>query len=304
MFFKSESKQEKVPTVEQFAKVSFEIHSHTRKELTQKSYWRVYELHIKPYFAKKKLDQIKASDIARWQNNLLKERSGKTVRTIRTVFQTILEDAFMDEIIKFNPFKRVKAPSLTESREKKPFLMDEMFKIIDAMPEHIRCFFAIGFFTGMRTGEIIGLQWKDIDWEERIIKVRRSRRQGVETKPKTKSSIRDVEILDALLPYLIKHREESNDSSIYIFETFRGEPFTTCDKISSHYWKPTLKQLGIPYRNLYQMRHSFASLMISNGEDILWVSNMLGHKDSSMTLEKYARYVKRNDKKRAEFLSK
>jgi integrase len=260
-------------------------------------------MHILPYFGKKKLDQIKASDLARWQNNLLKDRSSKTVRTIRTVFQTIMEDAMMDEIIKFNPFKRVKAPILTESREKKPFLMDDMFKIIDAMPEHMKCYFAIGFFTGMRTGEIIGLQWKDVDWNERIIKVRRSRRQGVETKPKTKSSIRDVEILDALLPYLIKHRE-LNVSNTYIFETFMGQPFNTCDKISSHYWKPTLKTLEIPYRNLYQMRHSFASLMISNGEDILWVSNMLGHKDSSMTLEKYARYVKRSDKKRAEFLSK
>lgn len=306
MFFNSESKQQekKVPTVAEFAKVSFEIHSHTRRELTQRSYWRIYELYVKPLFAKKRLDQIKASDLARWQNDLLKERSGKTVRTIRTVFQTILEDAMMDEIINFNPFKRVKAPVATESREKKPFLMDEMFMIIDAMPQLMQCYFAIGFFTGMRTGEIIGLQWNDIDWDARIIKVRRSRRQGMETKPKTKSSIRDVEILDALLPYLEKHRKLCDTSSVYIFETYMGQPFNTCDKISSHYWKPTLQKLGIPYRNLYQMRHSFASLMISNGEDILWVSNMLGHKDSSMTLEKYARYVKRLDKKRAEFLSK
>ncbi|MFC2057351.1 tyrosine-type recombinase/integrase [Campylobacterota bacterium] len=87
----------------------------------------------------------------------------------------------------------------------------------------------------------------------------------------------------------------------YIFETFQGKPFNTCDNISSHYWRPTLKKLDIPYRNLYQMRHSFASHMISSGEDILWVSNMLGHKDSSMTLEKYARYVKRSDKKELNF---
>lgn len=304
MFFKSESKHEKVPTVAEFAKVSFEIHMHTRKELTQKTYWRIYELHIEPYFAKKRLDTLKASDLARWQNTLLKERSEVTVRTIRTVFQTILEDAMMDEVIKFNPFSRVKAPSKSETREKKPFLMDEMFLIIDAMPENMQCYFAIGFFTGMRTGEIIGLQWKDVDWDEGIIKVRRSRRQGVETKPKTKSSIRDVEILDALLPYLKKHRKLCDCQNTYIFETYMGKPYNTCDKISSHYWKPTLKKLEFPYRNLYQMRHSFASLMISNGEDILWLSNMLGHRDSSMTLEKYAKYVKRTDKKRAEFLSK
>ncbi len=303
MFFKSESTKDKILTVAEFAKVSFEIHSHTRKELTQKSYWRIYEMHIQPYFGKKPLDHIKASDLARWQNNLLKNRSSKTVRTIRTVFQTILEDAMYDEIIKFNPFKRVKAPILTEARERKPFLMGEMFQIIDAMPKLMQCYFAIGFFTGMRTGEIIGLKWKDVDWDERIIKVLRSRRQGMETKPKTKSSIREVDILNALLPYLKKHQSYCGTNT-YIFETYMGQPFNTCDKISSHYWKPTLKRLDISYRNLYQMRHSFASLMISSGEDILWVSNMLGHKDSSMTLEVYAKYVKQTDKKRAEFLSK
>jgi integrase len=92
------------------------------------------------------------------------------------------------------------------------------------------------------------------------------------------------------------------DKSEYVFETYFGEPFNTCDKISSHYWRPTLKNLGITYRNLYQMRHTFASLMISNGEDILWVSNMLGHKHSSMTLDMYARYIRQKNRKRATFL--
>ena len=87
-----------------------------------------------------------------------------------------------------------------------------------------------------------------------------------------------------------------------MFETYKGIPYNTCDKISSHYWKPTLQKLGIPYRNLYQMRHSFASLMISNGEDVLWVSNMLGHKHSSMTLEKYARYCRLRSRQRGVFL--
>lgn len=50
------------------------------------------------------------------------------------------------------------------------------------------------------------------------------------------------------------------------------------------------------------MRHTFATVMIENGEDILWVSHMLGHKDSTMTLERYAKYVKRKEKKRATFL--
>jgi len=210
-----------------------------------------------------------------------------------------MEDAMMDDLIKINPFTRVKLPRNEEVKQKKPFNQEEIFSIISAVTESMRCFFAIGFFTGMRTGEIIGLKWKDVNWDERIIKIRRSRRQGTETKPKTKSSIRDVEIIDVLFPYLTR----VDEASVYIFETSRGKPFNTTAKIGVWYWRPALEKLGIEYRNLYQMRHTFASMMISHGEDILWVSNMLGHKDSSMTLQKYARYFKREDKKRATFLN-
>ena len=56
-------------------------------------------------------------------------------------------------------------------------------------------------------------------------------------------------------------------------------------------------------RTIYQTRHSFATMILENGEDILWLSNMLGHTDSSMTLSKYAHYVKKKEKKRATFLN-
>jgi len=300
MFFENETE---MPTLAVFAQTSFDIRAASRRQLTHQAYTRTYELHILPRFGSKKLDEIKPSMLAKWQNDLLKNRSGKTVKVIRTVFSCILEDAMFDELIKNNPFKHVKMPKIEEVREKEPFSTEEMFLIIDSMPVVMQAFFAIGFFAGLRTGEIIGLQWRDIDWENRLIRVRRSRRQGVETAPKTKSSIRDVDILDALWPYLIQHREHA-DSEHYVFETYMGEPYNTCDKIASYYWKPKLEELGLKYRNLYQMRHSFASVMISNGEDILWVSKMLGHKDSSLTLQKYARYIKRSDKKRAAFLVK
>jgi len=302
MFFKSESKQVEVPTLNAFSKVSFDIHKHERRELTQENYIRKYEQHIKPYFGSRRLDSINPSHLAQWQNKLMETRSSKTIRNIRTVFQTILEDAMMDDIIKINPFTRVKAPKNEEIRKKQPFTKKEIFNIISTVTESMQSFFAIGFFTGMRTGEIIGLKWEDVNWDERIIKVRRSRRQGTETKPKTKSSIRDVEIIDVLLPYLSRHREIAEKSSVYIFETSRGNPFNTTEKISVWYWRTALEKLGIEYRNLYQMRHTFASMMISHGEDILWVSHMLGHKDSSMTLQVYARYIKRKDKKRGTFL--
>jgi len=63
------------------------------------------------------------------------------------------------------------------------------------------------------------------------------------------------------------------------------------------------KRVNLDYRPIYHTRHTFATVMLENNEDILWVSNMLGHSNASMTLSKYAKYVKRKDKKRAQFLS-
>ena len=65
-----------------------------------------------------------------------------------------------------------------------------------------------------------------------------------------------------------------------------------------------MKACELDYRPIYHTRHTFATVMLENNEDILWVSNMLGHSNSSMTLSKYAKYVKRKEKKRAQFLSK
>lgn len=123
---------------------------------------------------------------------------------------------------------------------------------------------------------------------------------GIESLPKTKNSVRTVEIINTLMSFFKEHQRLSRKESVYIFETFHI-PFNFCDEISSHYGNPSRKKLGILYRNLYQMRHSFANLMISNGDAILWVSNMLGHKHSSMTLEKYARYVDKKIEKEPHF---
>ena len=72
-FFNSTHDAQKVPTVGEFVTISFEIHQNERRAMTQKRYIRLYEIHIKPHFEKQRLDQIKPSELARWQNNLLEK---------------------------------------------------------------------------------------------------------------------------------------------------------------------------------------------------------------------------------------
>lgn len=300
-FFKIEN-EKKVPTVGEYMPISFELHSSTRRELTQQGYDSVYNRHIKPYFESKKLDSFKPSDMIRWQNTLLKTLCAKRVKSIRTVLNSMFVDAINDEIIEKNPFSKVATISKQQPLEKIPFNMQQMFSILREVTPKMKAFFAIGFFTGMRTGEIVALKWENIDFERKVIKVRRARRAGIESDPKTSNSVRDVVIIDQLMPYLIEHKKIMQNISEYLFINMYGEPFYSSSKISHTYWKPVLEKLGLTYRRMYLMRHTFISLMISNGEDILWVSKNVGHKDLSITLKDYARYIDDGDKKRATFL--
>ena len=290
-----------VPTVKEMIDVSLKMNKSNRKKSTHMCYVCVLNKHVIPLFGNRKIDTIKASELTLWQNELLKTHSNKSVINARIVFNGIFEDALKDEIISKNPISKIKAPKNLAKNEYLPFTKSEIFRILDISPLKIRAFFAIGFFTGMRTGEITALKWSDIDLKNRLIYVRRTRNKGIETTPKTKSSIRDVEILDVLVPYLTEHLKFKYKSE-YLFITQFGEAYSSASKISFAYWSKVLKSLNITYRNLYQMRHSFASMMIANGEDILWVSNMLGHKNSNITLSTYAKYMKNDKKTRGRFL--
>jgi len=292
-----------VPTVKKMIDISLSMNQANRKYLTHRSYEMVLNRYVIPIFGKRKIDSIKPSDLVQWQNNLLKTLSPKSVINARIIFHGIFEDAFRDEIISKNPFSLVKAPKLAHAKDIKPFTKDEIFLILENTPEKIKAFFAIGFFSGLRTGEITALRYSDIDLDKKIIKVTKTRNKGIETVPKTLSSFRDVEILDVLLPYLKNHIEvfkKSNDD--YMFLTKFNLPYYSANKISTSYWQKILKKLNLEHRILYNMRHTFASMMISSGEDILWVASMLGHKNANITLQAYAKYIKNETKLRGSFL--
>jgi len=292
-----------VPTIKEMIDISLSMNKSSRKYLTHKSYVGVLQNHVIPIFGKRKIDTIKPSDLIEWQNNLLEKLSVKSVINARIIFHGIFEDAFRDELIDKNPFSLVKAPKLSNTKEIQPFTKEEIFSILENTPDKIKAFFAIGFFAGLRTGEITALKYSDIDLEKRIIKVSKTRNKGIETVPKTLSSFRDVEILDVLLPYLenhIQNYKKSNDD--YVFLTRFGLPYYSATKISVTYWQKVLKKLNLEHRILYNMRHTFASMMISSGEDILWVASMLGHKNANITLQVYAKYIKSEKKSRGSFL--
>lgn len=285
-----------------FAYKSLELNSMDRKENTNADYLNIFKCHILPYFKNWELQDIRALDLKQWQMSLLKKGlSGKRVKNIRSVFQFILKDAYQDELIDKNPFDLVKPPKVIK-KEVVPFSLHEIEILIQNAEGWFKHYLTIAFFTGLRTGEMIGLKWCDIDFEKDIIKVQRAISKGVIGSPKTESSKREVFISRPVKEALKEQFLLTGLRNDFVFLTQHHRHFKTAYNITVFQWKPLLEESKLEYRVLYQTRHTFASLMLQQKEDIAWISKMMGHTNIHTTLIKYARYIPIENEKRASFL--
>lgn len=291
----------------EFAELSFDLNAPDRKESTTEEYKGVFKKYIEKEFKNFSVENIKKANIQHWQNKMLKTGlSIGRIKFVRAIFSGILTDAVDNELIKDNPFSRLKAPKReTEVEEDTvyPFTLEEIQSILNASVGQNKNIATLLFFTGMRTGELWALKWSDINFNSKTIHIQRAIRHGRESSTKTKNSKRIIDMLPTVEEAL--HRQKSftyvNDS--YVFLNQSKEPFQSAQHLSKGYWKNVLKFCGIDYRVLYQTRHTFATLMISHGEDIVWVSKMLGHANVRITLEVYTRFIPNQKKERAVFLN-
>lgn len=297
-FFENEV-VEKIPTVDEYSEVSFASHKHERKETTTKDYRNIYNKHVKPYFGKKRLDEIKVSDINTWKNKLFGEigLSSRRVNAIKKVLGTIIEDAVLDEVINSNPVRKSRPLPPHQQKDIFPFSLDEISKILNHTKEQNQNLIATLFMTGMRTGELIGLKWSDIDFDRKTINIQRTIGRGIISTPKTISSIREIPILNPLLPYIESQFDITGNENSYVFLNQNNSHFFDSKNIRDGLWKQSLKNANVEYRTVYQTRHTFCSINLQNGEDLIWISKVLGHKNPKITLEKYSKYIPTNSSK-------
>lgn len=317
------AKQIIVPnTVKEYGYKSLKRHQNKRREHVQKTYIQHFENKIIPYFGDTLIQNISPIQLIDWQNELMESCKASSVKKYRTVFNGILEDAYKERVngnrmIPFNPFREVSVPKEREIFSDNdedifddginPFSFEEIEHLLLKTDGYMRNFIGIMSRTGMRPGELTALRWSDVDFDNEIIKVRKTRIHGKNGPPKKKASVRDVEMLSGVKDFFLAQFElTGNNLTGDVFLNSSKEAFYSHDNIAKQF-KSLLDKKDKRY--LYQLRHSFATMMISEGEDILWVSRMLGHKGSDITLKAYAKAYKishnKNERKqRALFLEK
>ncbi len=273
-----------------------------RKSSTAKDFLSVLENYINPYFGKKELDEIRTSDLVVWQSELAASLSASRVKQIRSVLNQIFEMAYNDGIIGKNPLAAVKAPRLAKPQIE--FYTLEEIKIILANCDGwFHNMVKLQFFSAMRTGEMMALEWKDVNFETKKIYIRQSMSHGILSTPKT----HEVGYIDMLPPAEAALRDQYKHTGLRggcVFVAPKtGKGFRESSTLSDSYWKPLIKRSGLHYIDFYNTRHSFATMMFSRGEDIGWISKvMLRHKTVQTTMTHYADFINIAQIKRASFL--
>lgn len=297
-FFENESVN--IPTVDEYMQKSFELHKGSRSDSTSLMYKRNYNKHIKHVFGDMKITMVTSEQITHWQNNIKeKEHLAKSsILRIRSCLNVMFEDAFENDIIQINPIRRAKKLRETENPKVKriglkPFNLMEIKSILDVLKDSDKNLIATLFYTGMRAGECVGLKWEYVDFNKRTISIREQMVDGVQKSIlKTARSQRTIPMIDILVPYLKNQYELTGKQNDYVFLTCRSNKhYHGAGKIREQIWLKALKLANVPYRNLHQTRGTFISTLISNGEDINFVSKIAGHENVKVTLEKYSEYI-------------
>ena len=295
------------------------------KELAPSTYRRylgMLESRILPYLGHFKLDKIKPTDIMKFYDMLdkdtqirrvkcnngyrtLKPLSQKTILEHHRLIRAMLHRAVYWQLLFSNPCERVQPPKSKKSKRR--YYDDEQCKVLlsnlnELSVDDIKYKTAITLtlFTGVRLGELMGLEWSDIDFTNGIVSINKSSQyladKGVFTKtPKTESSIREVAIPDFVLSLLEEYRLwYETQKSIY------GELWTNSNKLFvqsdgkpmhpstiSKWFVKFVKDIGLPVINFHGLRHTNATLLISQNIDVAVVAARLGHAQITTTFNFY-----------------
>ena len=299
---------------------------------TYKRYCRMLETRLLPYFGHFYVNKIKPTDIMQFYdllskdtqlvrkkdnegNKTLKPLSGKTILEHHRLLRAMLHKAVYWQVIVSNPAERVQPPKAKKPKRK--YYDDDQCKILLENLEQLdeeqikyKTAIILTVFTGVRLGELMGLEWSDIDFRNGIVSINRSSQYladtGVFTKvPKTESSIREVAIPDFVISLLEEYKlwyEEQKalcgelwDNSNRLFVQANGKPMNP--STISKWFVKFIGQIGLPVINFHGLRHTNATLLIAQNIDVAVVAARLGHAQITTTFNFYVHPIIAHNKK-------
>lgn len=283
-------------TFEQVAAAWLATQSELRPR-TRDAYESALRVHLLPRFAHRKIAQLNEDHVAL----LIAEMRGEgkaawTIRATLTPLHRTFGYAVRRGLIAANPMDRLERgerPSVGR-REMRILNRKEIGVLLEHSHEDHKPLLATATFTGLRLGELLGLTWDNVAFDAGVVKVRRQLdRAGDRVEPKTGQAVRDVVLMPALARVLKEHRLRSRFASdedlVFASSIGRGLDHTVPRRALGR----AVKAAGLdggdrPKLRFHDLRHTFASLLIAGGGNVVFVSRQLGHSSPDITLRVYA----------------
>jgi len=256
---------------------------------TQVTYDGYLRKWILPRWCSYRLTEVKAVDVESWLKTLQLAKGSKA--KIRNIMSALYSHAIRWEWAARNPITSVRQSA---KRQKTPDVLtpEEITAILEEMSDPLRGMIELDAFTGLRRGELIGLRWEDVDFEDLVLHVRRSVVAMVEGIPKTEASRKDVPLDAQLAESLSGWRQRSvyTASSDWLFASphKKGRQPYWPGTLWRYYGRPAVKRAGVSKHVSYHtFRHTFGTLLNANGENTKVVQELLRHASMKVTTDVY-----------------
>lgn len=268
---------------------------------TFEGYRKLVELRLIPALGDHMLVELKRKIVRDWLDSLLV--SNKTLSNIQSCLRSALNDAIDEELVEMNPmagwtYSRKEAPQKEDDVD--PFSPEEQQAILAVLSGQARNMMQFALWTGLRTSELVALDWSDVDWVRGEVMISRAMTQAAGGKAevtKTTAGRRSVKLLRPAFEALTAQKAHTFLADKEVFQNPRTlERWTGDQPIRKTMWHPAMKKAGVRYRRPYQTRHTYASMMLSAGEHPMWVAKQMGHSDWTMIARVYGKWIPQADK--------
>lgn len=267
-------------------------------ETTHENYEQVVRSHVTPHIGAIRLADLKPSHVAWLYDHHAKNGvSGAVSRKAANILSKALNDAVRRQMIVANPSDPIEKPK--PKRREMRFLNREEFQrfIAAARGHRLESLFVVAAMTGMRMGELLRLRWDDIDFDAGEVFVQRAAKfikgKAIIADVKTAKSRRRIVLPAPALSSLVEHRKCMLAEGNIDRAVFCGRRGAILQKsnLRERFFKPVRDAAGVPPIRFHDLRHTAASLLLSEGVPVSIVSQMLGHSNPHVTLTVYTHFM-------------
>lgn len=267
------------------------------KYSTQRNYESIYKRYItRVPFWNLPIDQITTGEVRSFLYKELGRKASSSVKHYKNCLSSVFSVAIERGIIEKNPALGIilNKPS---THHVKPFDRDEIAQLLDSLEGTDQYpFILLLVRTGARLGEALGLKWSDIDFENRIWHLQRNWVLGQESTPKSKRA----RLID-LSPQLVSVLENLDRKSDWVFPNQIGRPMDG-NKWRRRQWYPILEKAGLRKVHPHSLRHSYVSLLIQAGANLVYIQRQCGHADITTTIGRYGHLMKQEGERPVDLL--